>query len=238
MEQKNKFGRTYASGKVLSEDFRKVIVDRCIEDGGNVNTSAIPRGVYTRIASEFKVSDNFVRKMWLQFCTDKSVSRKKPGGGQSRKLTEPDLDYLKALKIEKPTISYPEMRNRLLQHSNIPGGDVSTITIGRAVRKDMNMSFKKVSRPHGERFTPDNLRYTQAFIDHIQTLDPNKVLYMDESGYKITVCHRTRGHSEVGVRCIEVSRYHANPHVTLNMLVGLRGPLYYNFVNGSSTMAH
>ena len=35
-----------------------------------------------------------------------------------------------------------------------------------------------------------------------------------------------------------MTQYHPSPHLTLNLLVGLRGPLFYNFVDGSSTMAH
>ena len=156
---------------------------------------------------------------------------------KTKKLGQPDVEYLKALKLEKPTISYPEMMKKLLQHSQIPSGDISISTICRTVKNDFNMTFKKVNRPHGERFTVENLPYTQAFIDHIQ-LQPNKVLYMDESGFKVTVSHRTRGHSDVGTRCIETTRYHASPHVTLNLLVGLRGPLFYNCIHGSSNMGH
>lgn len=238
MESTNKFGRQYRRGKALSEDFRRLIIDRCIELGGNKDTCAVPTGTYTKISKEYKISDHCVRDLWLHFCSTHSVAAKPHGGGQTKKLSEPDVQYLLALKTEKPTISYSEMRQKLLSHSDVPGGNVSLSMISNIVTKNFNMSFKKVSRPEGERFSADNLRYTQAFIDHMQTLDPNKVLYMDESGYKTTVMHRNRGHSEVGVRCIEVTKYHPCPHLTLNLLVGLRGPLFYNFVDGSSTMAH
>ncbi|MES9994045.1 MAG: transposase [Candidatus Thiodiazotropha sp.] len=174
----------------------------------------------------------------LESVGDKTVSAKPHGGGQSSKLSGPDLDFLLAMKKEKPTITYSEMRECLRRHSHVPGGSVSLSLIGKIVRQNFDMTFKKVTRPEGERFSAKNLRYTQAFIDHIQTLNPNKVLFMDESGYKPIVAHRSMGHSECGVRCIEVTRYQAGPHITLNLLVALNGPHFYNFIDGSSTMAY
>ena len=67
MERTNKFGRQYKKGKALSQDFRSLIIDRCIELGGNKDTCVIPTGTYTKISKEFKISDHCVRSLWLHF---------------------------------------------------------------------------------------------------------------------------------------------------------------------------
>lgn len=233
MERCNKFGRKFKSGHHLSLDLRSLIIDKCIEEGGNHELHTIPRGVYSKIAKDLKVSDFTVRKIWLQYCTDKNF-KKKTHSGPIGKLSRPDEEYILAKKTEKPTISLSELKSQLLRHSAIPGNNISTMTISRTLRKQLHMTFKKVSRPKAERFTNYNLRYTQAFIDYLQTLDANKILFMDESGYVVTVANRTRGHSKKGERCVEVSRYHPNPNVTLNLIVGLNGRQYFNFVDGTS----
>ena len=126
------------------------------------------------------------------------------------------------------------MRDRLIQYSNISGGNISLSVIRDVVRNKFNMSFKRLTRVEKDRFSAHNLRYTQAFIDHIQTLQPDRVLFMDESGFQLTVGHRSMGHSEVGSRCMEISRYHPNPNISLNLPVALDGPRFYNFVDGPS----
>ena len=78
----------------------------------------------------------------------------------------------------------------------------------------------------------------KSLIDDIQTLQPDRVLFMDESGFHLTVGQRTMGHSEIGTRCVEVTRYHPIPNISLNLLVALDGPRFYNFVNGPSTTGH
>lgn len=233
MERQNKYGRRFKQGFKLSDDFRTLTIDKCLEYGGNSDNQTIPRGTFSKVSEELKVTDFFVRKMWKQFCIDKEV-KCKPHKGLQPKLSNPDKEYILAKKMEKPTISLSELREKLLHNSVVPNNSVSRMTICRVIKKDLNMTFKKVSRPKAERFTAANLRYTQAFIDHIQTLDANKILFMDESGYVVTVANRTRGHSEVGTRCVEVERYHPNPNVTLNLIVGLNGRMYHNFVDGTS----
>ena len=76
MERRNKFGRSFKRGFKISNDLRRLTVDKCIEYGGNPEMITIPRGVYTKVAHDLKVSDNFVRKIWLQYCNDKTVDGK------------------------------------------------------------------------------------------------------------------------------------------------------------------
>ena len=49
---------------------------------------------------------------------------------------------------------------------------------------------------------------------------------------------RTYGNSPIGSRCVEVVRKHDSPNNTLNMLVSLAGPCYYNIIRGATNTAH
>ena len=89
-----------------------------------------------------------------------------------------------------------------------------------------------------ERFTADNLFYTQLFINYLSSKDPRRLKFFDEAGVKIPdVGTRTYGHSAKGTRCVEVSRKLESPNTTLSMLVSLNGPEYYNVVRGATNTA-
>ena len=58
----NKFGRSYISGKPLSDDFRVVILDTIIEKGEDSLTGYIPL-TYSKNAKRFSVSQQTVAKI-------------------------------------------------------------------------------------------------------------------------------------------------------------------------------
>ncbi|XP_068704810.1 uncharacterized protein [Montipora foliosa] len=45
---------------------------------------------------------------------------------------------------------------------------------------------------------------------------------------------RLYGHSSAGTRCVEVMKKAESPNTTLNMLVSLNGPEYYNLIDGAT----
>ncbi len=58
----NKSGRSFESGKALSPDFRRLIIDKILEEGGDRTTREIPCG-YAHIARYFKVVPNTIKKI-------------------------------------------------------------------------------------------------------------------------------------------------------------------------------
>lgn len=107
-------------------------------------------------------------------------------------------------------------------------------TIYRTLSKELNYTYKRVSRPKGIRFTQYNMLFTQAYIDFCQRKTTRQLKFMDESGFKITFSDRNYGHSKKGERCIEIGRNLAGRNLTLNLLVGSDCVLYFNFVDGPS----
>ena len=62
----NKFGRSYVTGKALSEDFRVLILDTIIERGGDRTIGYIPV-TYSEIAKRFCVCQQTVAKIWREY---------------------------------------------------------------------------------------------------------------------------------------------------------------------------
>ena len=70
---------------------------------------------------------------------------------------------------------------------NVAGG-TSLAAIHRALQKGMNdgkWTWKKLTQPVAEKFSPENLNYCQEFVNYIYTVDPNKLKFFYESGIKL-----------------------------------------------------
>ncbi|XP_068761267.1 uncharacterized protein [Montipora capricornis] len=110
---------------------------------------------------------------------------------------------------------------------NVAGG-TSLAAIHRALQKDMNdakWTWKKLTQPVAEKFSPENLNYCQEFVNYIYTVDPYKLKFFDESGIKLPDVGRPNyRHSLIGTPAVE----------TLNLLCGLDGIIYANTIDGTS----
>ncbi|KAK3103178.1 hypothetical protein FSP39_017050 [Pinctada imbricata] len=234
--QQNVHGREYKKGVSLSEDLRTLIIRTLKDNGANDVLNTCPRGLITTTSVQFKVSRQCVKKIWEQYCTIGNATCKKRRKNPKYLFSDGDLELIEALLREKPTMSYREISEKLMQYSSIPK-HVSKQRISDAVRKRLPSGMftnKKVRRKQEDRFTDENIRYTQAFITYISHQNPRKLKFFDECGVKVSSCNPTRGMSEKGKRCIEIGKYQQGSNVTLNMLISLDGILYYNFVDGAS----
>lgn len=234
--KKNSHGREFLPGKAIGQDLRRLVIQYIMESGGNTSTGEMPHGTYTNIASKLKINRQSVVNIWKRFLSEGSVTEKKRTSNGTPKLTEPDVRMIEFLKRESPSITAKELKNKLTRYSPVTG-NVHETTIYRTLNKNLNFTFKRSIRPVGDRFSAYNMRYTQAFIDYCQTKQPHQIKFMDESGFKVTSANRQYGHSEKGKPCIEISKYHPGPNLTLNFLIGLDSVLYYNFVSGPSNTA-
>ena len=112
--------------------------------------------------------------------------------------------------------------------------DISLTTISIIVIHDLNMSFKRVTRYHHNRFSDYNMAYTQAFIDYIYNQDPYKLKFMDEAGVKKVHAHRIYGHATVGQKAVTISKYVDAQSHTLSLLLGLGGVCYSKIIPRAS----
>ena len=158
------------SGQPVGDDLRSLVITLILEAGGNIENEFIPRGVLSRVASQLKLSKTCVKNIWSRYCETGSVKPKPHGGGIDSKLKEQDLLYIEQLKREKPSIYLHEIQEKLARFSNV---DVSTSTICSTLKrklKDGPWTRKVMITPYAERFTPNNMQYTQAFLNYVSRL--------------------------------------------------------------------
>lgn len=230
-------GRTYEKGLPLSIDLRRSIIDEIVRNGGDIHSGYFA-GQFSEVARKYRVSISCVTKLWHRMHEERTLEAKKKGGGNPSSLTQGDLLLIETLYRERPTISLREVYEKLIEFGDIPNG-TSLSSIARALNSYMlsglKYTRKKVSNLAEERFTIENMAYTQLFIDYLYAQNPFKLKFFDECGLKLPFHgQRLYGHAPEGERCIEMIRYHTTPNVTVNLLAGLNGVEYMNTVKGGS----
>jgi transposase len=89
-----------------------------------------------------------------------------------------------------------------------------------------------------ERSTDGNMRYSQAFLDFLHQINPYKLKFMDESGFRLPdVGKPSYGHSLKEVSCVEIHRYSQSPNDTLFLMIGLNGIMHAKVSGGASDSA-
>ncbi|XP_070570330.1 uncharacterized protein [Ptychodera flava] len=235
--QTNARQRRYKNGKALSEEICKVIVDDLQRLGANSANGVVPRGSLKQVGEKYRLSDSGVRKIWWRYCTTGDYTAKQRRVNQ-RALLHQDIAFLEVMKRQRPSATYGEMRDEL---SLVSPTQLTVRTISNYVRKHFSggeWTRKKITRVATERLTEDNLMYTQAFMDLLHEVEPHRLKFMDESGFKTpNVGNPKYGTSPRGDRCVEVIRYHQRSNSTLNLLVGLNGVVHSQVIDGTSDSA-
>ena len=230
----NNKGRLYISGKSCDSDLRWLILSKCLEHGGDPASSYLPVAFNT-VAQETGVVTNTVRKIWNQFCITRTTTPLSKGGDFCSKLSAGDLELIEVLKTIRGSTSLRELYAVLADIGDVR--DISLSALSRAIKSKLlsgkKYSRKKITHVAKERFTYENMVYTQLFINYLSSKDPAKIKFFDEAGIKTPDCGtRLYGKSPVGERCIEVSRKVQSPNYTLNLLLSLNGAEYYNIIDG------
>ena len=232
--QENCHGRKFVRGQSCSSDLRNLIVAILIEKGGDVVTGHVQRGGFTEVAQQVKVARNTVKNIWNQYCCYGSVDPMPHSGGHKRKLSDQDVQYVEFLKKERPSVPHKELKRKLEQNAGVT---VSKATLSRTVNRrflDADWTYKKLVRTARERFTVPNLRYTQAYVDVLHQRNPYKLIFFDESGFKLPdVGNPTYGHAPSGEQAVEIQSRGQTRNMTLNLAVGLLG-LHADVVWGAS----
>lgn len=231
---KNKLMRDFTFGKKLSRDLIELIIGDLIQNyHGNKNTMEVSRGAFTAVAEKFKVSVSTVTGHWKRYCCgNPEISR--PVRGRPRKVTHQDIDYIQYRKTLKPSLTSANLHSELLQVSTT---NIAPRTVRRAVQSYLPepWTYKKIKPVAMERLTVDNLVYTETYMDLLNRVDPYRLQFMDESGFRLPEVGRSLyGHAPVGQRAIEIVRYHSIPNATLHLLAGLQGAGHYKVTDGPS----
>ncbi len=232
----NKFGRTYKRGKALSDDLRSLIIDKIVDNGGDIATGFFA-GSFENIASEVKTKRDTVKKVWKTFCTTREFKRPKPNSGGVKKLQPDNLEFIEFLKTNRASMTTGELLRNVNEFCDLPVG-TSKPALNRAVLNYMQQgsrSWKRIVRPSAEKFTPENIQYCEDFLNYISTVDPHQLKHFDEARIKLPdIANPNYGHLLVGTPCVEIMRNAQSPNITLNLLCGTNGIMYANTVKGAS----
>ena len=92
-------------------------------------------------------------------------------------------------------------------------------------------------RPSAEKFTPENIKYCQMYVNFMNTLDPQRIKFFDETGVKLSNCaNPSYSQSVKGTSCVVVMWNAQTRNVTVNVLCGTYGVMYANTINGASNI--
>ena len=190
------------------------------------------------IGRRLRISKSAVSKIVKQYNLTGSTAPKTLNHVQTvPKCTFQDSILLETMVQARGSSSLKELRDDLAIHGDC--GELSTSTISRNIRNKLpsgrNYSRKRLGKCASERFTPENIVYTQLYIDYLKDKDPSSVKFFDESGFQLPDAgHRNFGFSPVGEDCVEARRYLSTANLTLNFLVGYDGVKYGNTIEGAS----
>lgn len=107
-------------------------------------------------------------------------------------MSDGDLQLIEVTEIQKPSTSQAEILDTLFDVGDLPTGSSSKTSVWSAVRNRLPsgpFTYKKLTHVAQERFSLNNMTYTQLYIDYLHGKDPNTLQYFDECGVKLpTIC--------------------------------------------------
>jgi transposase len=148
-------------------------------------------GSLRQIAQRFLVSLSFVTRLLHHYRTTGSLEPKPHGGGRQPAPGPAQLKRLRALIRKKPEATLEELRQGL-------GVAWSTMAIVRALQ-ELKITRKKKVLHAQERGSPEGQQKRRDFLEAITGLDPDRLVFVDESGAKASMA-RTYGRAPVGER--------------------------------------
>lgn len=174
--------------------------------------AAVERGEASlrEIAEQFLVHVSTVGRLVKRCRRTGSVEPSPHRGGRRPALDDGDLERLQGLVRERPDATLKELRDGL-------GIDCSIMAVARALER-LKITRKKKILHDTERDTPEGLERRRAFREEVGAIDPNRLVYVDETGTNTSMT-RTYGRAPKGER---VEGAVPRSWSTLTLICGLR----------------
>ena len=165
----SKRGRTYETGKSISIDLRRSIIDEIVLAGGDTITGTF-LGSYEQIAEKFRVARSTVTKIWRRYCDEFVETALPKAGGVQGKLNENDLAFIEALKARRGSITMREICDELDAIGDVEES-VSFSTISRNLQKLPSgkvYTRKKITHTHSKGETYESKYDLHATISKLR----------------------------------------------------------------------
>ena len=225
--------RSYDNGKPLALELKKLVVDKVQFYGGSIHNGKVPRGTFAKVSRDLCLHKTTVSKTWNKFLLNGTheIVRSKPG--KQRILPSEDVEYIHDLVMLKPTLYKHEIRELVLQNTNLYYPSLSRDTIARTVRTRIScvkFTNKGTQRSNKRRWTDTNMLYTRNFINLIRSIDVYCLHFIDEAHVNRSNGQRYFGVSESGSHCVDISAHPQGQNHTIFSLVGLNDKCFTSCV--------
>lgn len=159
-----KKGRNYQEGVPLSSDLRNQVKELAQDHSFSEN------------GRRLRISKSVVSKIVKQYTLTGSSAPKNLNHARTvPKCTFQDSILLETMVQASASSFLKELCDDLAIHGDC--GELSTSTISRHIRNTLpsgrNYSRKRLRKCASERFTPENMVYTQLYIDYLKEEDPS-----------------------------------------------------------------
>jgi len=149
--------------------------------------------------------------------------------GRPRTLTNTDLNLIKSLLSQDPTLYLDELQDELLMRC---GASISIPTLLRSLRR-IHFSRKEVSIRALERNDMDRSIYMNYFAEMVS--DPAMVMFIDEAARNKKTPSRKMGWSLRGRRCIQRRCFVRGQRFSILPVLTLDGIIAHDIILGSVT---
>lgn len=152
----NAAGGEYTPGTAYDPDMRQRAVSEYMDIAHEAGVDR-PRGAMQAVADRFKVHRATISRWVNAYMRDGRLAPLERGTTHGERLGLRHLSYLESLLEAENSLHLWEMRLFMRQDllGLVPFPDVSEATIWRAVRMELGLSFKKVSKACFRQATPD-----------------------------------------------------------------------------------
>ncbi|XP_068707723.1 paired box protein Pax-1-like [Montipora foliosa] len=202
-----KKGRNYQRGVPLSSDLWNQVVELA------------QHYPFSEVGRRLRISKGAVSNLVKRYNLTGSMVPKKLNHVRTvPKYTFQESILLETMVQASSSSSLKELRDDLAIHGDC--GELSTSTLSRYITNKLpsgrNYSRKRFGKCASERFTLENIVYTQLYIDYLKDKDPSSVKFFDESGFQLPDAgHLNFGFSPVVEDCVKILVY-CQPNVELS----------------------
>lgn len=204
----------------LSSDLRKRIVLARERDGQTLQ----------QIADRFMVGHASVERVLARHKETGSVEPALHGGGPEKLLSNDDRAVLRELEAARPDATQDELALALEAKTGIK---VSSSTISRELH-GFGLTRKKKSGIARERCTREVEAEREAFVEQMQSTDPERLVFVDEAGTHIDMT-RSYAWAPKGQRAWGISTRNVHAAISAIAAMGLRGIRALKTFRGGTT---
>jgi transposase len=160
-------------------------------------------GTQEEIATRFRVSARWIRKLLTRRIATGSIAPKPNGGGRKLSIQGEAADALRAAVRDDPDATLAELRQAT-------GVKVCVMTVWRAIER-LKITRKKKSLRAREQLDPEVIAQRREWGERTAGIDPDRFVFLDESNAKTTMT-RAYGRAPRGERVVDhvpAGKYHS-----------------------------